>query len=77
MIEEVLAAWREAERILEQHRERPERDREAEAPLVEQIETLRALQGSLTSGSMATTTALAQSRERIAETWELLGTMRR
>jgi hypothetical protein len=71
--DEVLAAWREAERILEDYRARNNRDRAAEQRLVEAIAGLRDLHASLTSHTIPDADlSLRVSHERIAQTRMLL-----
>jgi hypothetical protein len=73
---EVLAVWREVERILEAYEAREQRDLRTESLLRAEIVELRSLFQAITNRSIDTQATLATSQETIAAARRLLGTLR-
>jgi hypothetical protein len=78
MEEEVVAAWQEAERILEACRRQNVCDRETEDRLTEEIARLHELHASLTGRTVTSAdVVLHSSQQRIAESRALVLALRR
>ena len=75
LAQEVLAVWRDAERILEEYETREERDLGAETEIRTQIVHLRAAFQAITSTGRDADQAIASSRSTIASARRLLASM--